>query len=168
VAEYARNGYQDYVGFRPDLLAGTLALSPAIPTAWTSFTALLPFGAGDALAIDFARVGTGMRAGASQRWRMRLRGTHARTVAFTYFNADKSRAQVRFTLAPGRTTTLVAGAGTVRVNGKRLASMAVQPSFAGDIGTLGFRTPKVYRAEDFPMLKGRDVLKGIVERNEYR
>jgi glycogen debranching enzyme len=162
VAEYARNGYQDYVGFKPDLLAGTLALAPAIPAAWTSFSALLPFGTGEELAIDFAR------AGARQRWRLRLHGTRARTLAFTYFNADKSRAQASFTLAPGRTVTLVMGAGGVRVNGKRLASVAVQPSFAGEIGTLGFRTPKVYRTEDFPMLKGRDVLKGIVERNEYR
>ena len=162
VAEYARNGYQDYVGFKPDLLANTLALAPAIPDAWTSFSALLPFGAADALSIDFTR------AGGQRRWRLRQRGTRARTLAFTYFTASMSRAQVRFTLAPGRTAVLTNDADQIRVDGKVLHGVPVQPSFVGTIGALGFVTPKVYRAEDFPMLKGRDVLKGIIERNDYR
>jgi glycogen debranching enzyme len=162
VAEYARNGYQDYVGFKPNLLENTLAFTPAIPSAWTSFYAVLPFGRDDAVDLNFAR------AGDAQRWTFRLKGATARKVSFTFFNADKSRSQAAFDLAPGKPATLAVRDGQAALNGKPLAVAAVQASFATDIGELTFQTPKRYRAEDFPMLKGKDVLKGIVERNEYR
>lgn len=162
VAEYARNGYQDYVGFKPNLLENTLAFAPAIPSAWKSFYAALPFGSGEALDVDFAR------AGDAQRWTFRLKGAAVRKVSFSFFNADKSRSQTAFDLAPGKAATLVVRAGQAALNGKPLAVAALQPSFAAAIGDLKFQAPKRYRAEDFPMLQGKDVLKGIVERNEYR
>ncbi|MFO0751130.1 MAG: amylo-alpha-1,6-glucosidase, partial [Myxococcota bacterium] len=46
VAEYARNALQDFVGFRPNVPAGALELSPSIPDAWQSFDAEAPFGDG--------------------------------------------------------------------------------------------------------------------------
>jgi hypothetical protein len=49
-----------------------------------------------------------------------------------------------------------------------LAAKPVQSSYTAQIGTLQFVTPKTYRPEDFPMLRAKDVLKGIVERNEYK
>ena len=162
VAEYARNGYQDYVGFKPNLLENTLAFTPAIPSAWTSFYAVLPFGRGDAMDVSFARKGD------VQRWTFRLKGGSTRKVSFTFFNADKSRSLTTFDLAPGKAATLDVRDGQAALNGRPLAVSAAQPSFAADIGELAFQTPKRYRAEDFPMLKGKDVLKGIVERNEYR
>ncbi len=162
VAEYARNGYQDYVGFKPDLPANTLAFTPAIPSGWTSFYAVLPFGSGDAVEVDFKRLRT------TGRWQFRQNGATPRTVSFNFLNPDKSRSQLAFTLAPGKTASLVVGAGGAALNGRALAAGPSQPSFANVIGKLGFRTPAQYGPEHFPMLRSKDVLKGVVERGEYR
>ncbi len=162
VAEYARNGYQDYVGFKPDLLENTLAFTPALPSAWRKFSASLPFGDGESVDVDF------VRAHAGERWTFSLAGQAARKVSFTFFNADKSRSRVRFDLKPGKRATLALRAGRASLDGRALAASSVQPSFAATIGELHFVTPKAYRPEAFPMLKSRDVLKGIIERGEYR
>lgn len=162
VAEYARNGFQDYVGFKPDLLENTLAFTPAIPSAWRSFTASLPFGDGESIDAGFRR------AGAGEHWTFTLAGKAARKLSFTFFNADKSRSRVEFGLEPGRRATLVLRAGRASLDGHALAASPVQPSFAATMGELHFVTPKAYRPDAFPMLRSKDVLKGIVERNEYR
>jgi glycogen debranching enzyme len=162
VAEYARNGFQDYVGFKPDLLANTLAFTPAIPAAWTWFYAVLPFGSGDSVTVDFKRQG------AAGRWDFKLAGTAPLTLSFSFLNPDKSRSRVAFTLAPGRPVTLVVGGRRPTLNGRALAVKPAQPSFAGVIGKLGFRTPAPYDPQHFPMLRSKDVLKGIIERGEYR
>jgi glycogen debranching enzyme len=158
VAEYARNGYQDYVGFKPDLPADTLAFTPAIPAAWTSFYAVLPFGRGESVQVDYT----------PGRWHFRLDGAAARTVRFSFLNGDKSRSQVRFTLAAGRRATLLVGARGASLNGRALAVRPVQASHAGVIGKLGFRQPARYDPARFLMLRSKDALKGIVERGEYR
>jgi glycogen debranching enzyme len=162
VAEYARNGYQDYVGFRPDLTANTLAFTPAIPSGWKSFYAVLPFGASDTVEVDFKRAGT------TGRWQFRLNGAAARTVSFSFLHPDKSRSQVAFTLAPGKPAVLAIGKRNASLDGRTLAVRPAQASFAGVIGRLAFRTPAPYKPENFPMLRSKDVLKGIVERGEYR
>ncbi|ATQ75465.1 glycogen debranching protein [Massilia violaceinigra] len=162
VAEYARNGYQDYVGFRPRLLDNTLAFTPAIPAAWSEFYATLPFGAADSIEVDFRRVGK------QQHWTLRLNGGAPRKVSFNFLNGDKSRSQLAFELAPGKPALLVTGGGKATVNGKPLAVRPRQASYASEIGELVFQTPRRYRADDFPMLKSKDALKGIVERKEYR
>jgi glycogen debranching enzyme len=162
VAEYARNGYQDYVGFHPDMVDGYLGFTPAIPAAWRSFSARLPFGSSESLAVDF------VRAGDAGRWTFRLDGQLARKVHFTFLNRDKSRSRVEFVVPSGRATTLEIAAGHAKLDGRVLASAPEQASYAAQVGKLHFVEPKVYRPEDFPMLRGKDVLKGIVERNEYR
>ena len=165
VAEYARNAYQDYVGFRPDLLANTLVFEPAVPTGWSGFGAVLPFGAGEALDVDYVRV---ERARGGERWTFTLRGTTSRTLRMVYLNPDKSRSQVSFTLSPGKAATLSLEGRRAVLDGRALQVQAARPSYAAAIGKLDFVQPKAYRHQDFPMLKGRDVLRGIVERNEYR
>jgi hypothetical protein len=162
VAEYARNGYQDYVGFHPDMVDGYLGFTPAIPAAWRSFSARLPFGGSDSLAVDF------VRAGDAGRWTFRLGGQLARKVRFTFLNRDKSRSRVEFVVPSGRAITLEIAAGHAKLDGRVLASEPAQAPYAAQVGKLHFVEPKVYRPEDFPMLRGKDVLKGIVERNEYR
>lgn len=162
VAEYARNGYQDYLGFRPNLLENTLAFTPALPSAWTYADAQLPFGRNEALDVGFRR------AGGAQRWTFRLKGKQARRVTMAYLNPDKSRSAIAFDLPPGKAARLHFDGNAVRLDGKALKPASYQASFAASIGELRFQTPKRYRPEDFPMLQARDVLKGIVERNEYK
>lgn len=167
VAEYARNAYQDYVGFRPDLLANTLAFEPAVPTGWTSFGAVLPFGAGETIDVDYKRIDV-KPAGGGERWTFTLRGTVPRTLRMVYLNPDKSRSQVSFALSPGKAVTLALGGKRALLDGRAVPVGVARPSYAATIGKLDFVQPKVYRSQDFPMLKGQDVLRGIVERNEYR
>ena len=162
VAEYARNGYQDFVGFRPNLLENTLAFTPAIPAQWSHFDALLPFGDGESIEASFKR------GGSAERWSLRLAGRAARSVTFSFLNADKSRSFTSFTLAPGQAAVLKLRSGRTTLDGKALKVAPQQASFARAIGQLRFQTPRPYRTGDFPMLKSKDVLKGIVERNEYR
>jgi len=162
VAEYARNAYQDYVGFRPDLIDDTLLFEPAVPRQWTRFGAVLPFGVDEAVEVDFVRARGG------QRWTFTLRGKAPRTVRMAYLNADKSRSQVALTLEPGKPTTLALAGKRALRDGRALQVQAARASYAAQIGSLRFARPKVYRPQDFPMLQGQDVLRGIVERNEYR
>ena len=162
VAEYARNAYQDYLGFRPDLTADTLRFEPAIPAEWSRFGAALPFGMDDEVDVDFARVDGG------ERWTFTLRGKAARTLRMAYLAPDKSRAQVAFTLAPGKAATLAIAGKRVLLDGRALTPEPMRASYAAQIGTLEFARPRAYHPQDFPMLRGRDVLRGIVERNEYR
>ena len=131
MAEYARNGYQDYVGFKPDLPANTLAFTPAIPSDWTSFYAVLPFGSGDSVEVDFKRLRS------AGHWDFKLNGATPRAVSFSFLNPDKSRSQLAFTLAPGKPATLVVGARKATLDGRALAVRPAQPSFAGVIGKLG-------------------------------
>ena len=159
VAEYARNAYQDYVGFKPDLLANTLRLEPALPAAWKTLYAILPFGNGERLVADYAR----------GQWTLKLEGSAGpRKIAFTWFKADKSREQAVFELKPGTAAKLTVSARGAALDGKPLASKIVQPSYARIIGDLQFVKPKTYNPEEFPMLKSKDVLKGIIQRGEYR
>lgn len=160
VAEYARNAYQDYVGFRPDLLAGSLGFTPAIPSQWSSFSAELPFGQQELVDVAFKRTGAG------ERWTFTLTGAAPRHVVFDLQGRDKSRSRIEFDLLPGKAVTLdTAGP---RIDGRPAKAIPVQASFEKTIGPLRFVTPRPYRPEDFPMLRSKDVLKGIVERGEYR
>jgi glycogen debranching enzyme len=162
VAEYARNGYQDYVGFRPDLVEGTLAFIPAIPSAWTGFSAALPFGRDESIDVHFAR------AGKAERWTFRLGGATARRLRFTFLKPDKSRSRVEFDLRPGQASTLEIKAGRASLDRHALAATPAMASYASTIGQLRFVTPKPYRPGAFPMLRSKDVLKSIIEHNEYR
>ncbi|MFH0909842.1 MAG: amylo-alpha-1,6-glucosidase [bacterium] len=54
-AEFARNGYQDFGGFRPRLLDDVIELAPRVPEDWTNFSATYPFGRGAALQVAFTR-----------------------------------------------------------------------------------------------------------------
>lgn len=155
VAEFARNGYQDYVGFHPDLVEGVLEFTPAIPTAWSSFSAVLPFGQDESVAVDFAR------SGSTGRWTFTLSARRPQQVRIALPARDKSRHMMTLDLAPDSPVTM-------EFDENRPGGDVVQPSYARQIGELRFVTPKFYRPQDFPMLRSKDVLKGIVERDEYR
>lgn len=54
-SEFARNGYQDFGGFKPRLLDGEIELTPHVPDELENFTATYPFGRGAQLNLTFAR-----------------------------------------------------------------------------------------------------------------
>lgn len=165
VAEYARGGYQDFLGFKPDLPAGQINLSPSLPSAWKKFYALLPFGQGEVLEVDFVKKETA-------RYSLVLSGEMPVNLVFTVQNADKSRSQVTVKLVPAVETVIDLAGGKVLVNGQAATAKPVQASFTGILGNLDFAKPKKYNPDtaeaDWPMLKGKNILKGIVERKEYQ
>lgn len=54
-SEFARNGYQDFGGFRPRLLDDALDLQPHLPAAWNNLSASYPFGRDGKLNLSFTR-----------------------------------------------------------------------------------------------------------------
>ena len=166
VAEFARNGYQDFLGFRPNLLENSLVLMPGIPSAWHHLDALLPFGLGDQLQLKWTRQDGG------ERWTFGLKGTASRKVLLTFLAPDKGRRTLSFDLEPGAKCSVVLKAEKAWINGKLTATTLALPSYAGLIGKLEFQTPKHYSPpeakSDLPVLQGKDFLQGIIERGEYR
>ncbi len=57
VAEYARNIFQDAVGFEPRLIDGEIRLHPCLPADCHEWKAKVPFGKGWSLALDIKRKG---------------------------------------------------------------------------------------------------------------
>ena len=165
VAEYARNAYQDYLGFRPDLIANTLHFVPALPKAWTTLQARLPFGeeaAGASLDVDVVQ-----KDGAS-RWQFALHGASAKTVTLDLLDGAGRRQRVSFMLRPNAVATLASKGGRVTLDGRPLRARLVQRSYAANIGTLAFRTPPPNVRANFPMLRAKDALQGVILRREYR
>jgi glycogen debranching enzyme len=68
-AEFVRNAVQDYLGVRPRLLDGTVAIDPALPAAWADIDAVLPLGRAEPLRFTVTQ-GDGR-----QRWTFAARAT---------------------------------------------------------------------------------------------
>ena len=166
VAEFARNGYQDFLGFRPNLLENSLVFMPALPSAWNHFDAVLPFGQGEKLQVTWQRKGGG------EHWSLVLKGSAHRKGVMVFLAPDKSRRKVTFDLSPGMKTVVVLNDGEARVNGQTTATTLFLPSYASLIGNLKFQTPKQYNpanpGSDIPVLQGKDVLQGIIERGDFK
>ena len=167
VAEYARNAFQDYLGFRPDLPAGRLRFVPALPAAWSTVSARLPFGQGEWLDAAIEQAGSG------QRWRLLSHGPAARTVSIDLLDGQRRRMRVEFTVTPGTPVLLQAAPCArqtlcVTVDGRRLNTRVVQQAQTATIGTLAFRQPPAYRPRDFPMLRSKDALERLILDGAYR
>lgn len=158
VAEFARNAFQDYAGFRPDLLRGELRLAPALPTAWMRFDARLPYG--PEAADEALRVAA--RRGAGGDWTFDLaldNATGARVLVFVWVDRAGARRRVRFDLAPGRMTTLAIDAGAARLDGVVLAPQPLRALARSAAGALRFRDVPPNDPARFPMTRGRNVLR---------
>jgi glycogen debranching enzyme len=165
VAEFARNGYQDFLGFCPNLLENSLVFMPAIPSAWKHLDAILPFGQREQLHVAWTRIGGG------EQWTFNLNGSTYRKGEMRFLTLDKSRRSLIFNLAPGRINVVVIKDNEAWINGKSVATSPFLPSYASLIGNLQFQTPKIFdpaNPEEFPVLRGKDILQGIIERGEYK
>ncbi|MDE2502237.1 MAG: hypothetical protein KGL18_04555, partial [Burkholderiales bacterium] len=156
VAEFERNAYQDYLGFRPDLTRNRLRFVPALPAAWRHFDARLPYGAearGEALEI------AARRHGAVWQWTLELRhAAAARELVFDYLTPGHARRRAAFTLAPGRRARVEFDAGGLRLDGRPLASTLRAASQDAVIGALRFAVPPRDDPQAFPVTRGKDVL----------
>lgn len=164
VAEFARNAYQDYLGFRPDLLRNELRFVPALPGAWRHVDARLPFGAADeALLVKAERRAQGWV------WRLALQGAAVpREIVVDAPDATRARQRSSFMLAPGRTATLAFGRdGTLQLDGRPLAKRLVLASQQALIGRLDF-APVPRDAGRFPMTQRPHALRERVLGGQLR
>lgn len=162
VSEFARNAFQDYVGFQPDLLRGVLRFAPSLPTAWTGFDARLPFGpesTDEALRVAATRAADG-----SWVWRLSL--AHARGSRQLEFDlpttGDGARQRVRFVLPPDAPVALAFDRRAAWLDGRPLAVETIRGSQADILGTPAFRAIPPNDPERYPMTRGRDVLRRII------
>jgi hypothetical protein len=158
VAEFARNAFQDLVGFHPDLLRGELRLAPALPAAWTRFDARLPYGpeaTDEALRIAARRDATG-------GWRFGLLLENAsapRALVVDLMDGEGALRRVRFGLSPGRVVTLSFDDGAAHLDGVALAAEPLRTSTRTITGELRFREVPPNDPQRFPTTRGRDVLR---------
>jgi glycogen debranching enzyme len=162
VAEFARNAFQDYVGFKPDLVAGVLRFEPALPTAWPGLDARLPFGPeamNEAVRVAAARDRDG-----TWLWWLWLENAHrARELVFDLPSiGGGARQRARFVLPVDARVELAFGPHGVRLDGRPLPAEPIRTSQADVLGALAFRAVPPNDPARYPMTRGRDVLRRII------
>lgn len=157
VSEFTRNGYQDYLGFSPNLLAGKVTLSPCLPAQWQSFHAVLRFGQANALNVSFE----GLLDGA-EVYHLEYQQTAGETLELVLTANDKTKylLQVRSEMLPA-TVKFNPLCAEAKLNGKSVALTCIQRSHQALIGYLEFAKPEVDIA--FPVLQESHVLQQRVE-----
>ena len=169
MAEFERNGFQDYLGFRPDLMRNRLHFVPALPAAWKRVDAVLPFGLSGPGEAAQDLLLHGERSGGTWVWTLRLRGAGAgREIVFDLLDRHQARQRVSFLLQPGRAALLQWKGGQASLDGRPLRGELVMASQASRIGALRFAQPPRDDASAFPMTRGAHVLRDTVLRGEYR
>ena len=152
VSEFVRNAYQDYLGFRPDLLHNALHFVPALPTAWQSVTAKLPVGRDERLGVNAQKMETGWR------WQFTPALKQSRELSMDLLANDGSRQRLRFAIND-RVRTVQWDGAVASVDAVVQPTVPVMASQRAVMGELQLLKPAVYRADDYPMLRGKDVLK---------
>lgn len=161
VSEFARNAYQDYAGFQPDLLSGTVTLAPSTPEAWTNTYARLSFGLRGEFHIQMKRSGslyqyTVWYQGYEQALRLKF------APAFR-----KGRLSALVELQPGQKRSLVfdSSNGTLNIDGKPVTLSVLIADQSRVIGTLDFIQPDPKRV--YPMLKDKNILEQIIKNGKF-
>jgi glycogen debranching enzyme len=164
VAEYARNGYQDFAGFRPDLTASALELCPSIPSVWNAYDSVFRFGCGAAYKVNFIR-GTGI-----ETFTVSFSGYDSALTLNFSLELNKVRYQVSVpSIASGTPVVVVFSTTdhTATVNGSAAAVTVGLSSYESTIGTLPFATPNLSSVSEYDSIKTKDFLKGIIANGTY-
>lgn len=152
VAEFARNAFQDFLGFRPDLLRGELAFVPAPPSDWRAVQARLAFGRDEAIELSLEPLEAGWR------WRFEgLRGA-ARSLRMDLHGEGGQRWRLRFVLG-GQARELHWDGRRARLDGREVALEPLPALDASMLTPLNFAEPPAREAAAYPMLAGADVLR---------
>ncbi|UTV29869.1 amylo-alpha-1,6-glucosidase [Photobacterium atrarenae] len=164
VSEFTRNGYQDYLGFQPDLMAGQLTLAPCVPSAWQTFDAVVGFGPEQpeqqALQVRFQRRET------QQVYQLQLSepATASRAEQLALILTGVNCAKYQLLLPVGNepvTVTFDSETAAAEVDGQDVALTILEPGYQAEIGELRFAEPEIERT--FPVLQSPHYLQGLVE-----
>ncbi len=161
VAEFARNGYEDYAGFQPDLLKGTIRLAPSIPSSWKNTYAKMAFADKGQFHVEFSR------------------SANIQTFVIWYEGYDKDL-QLEFAPAykKGRvlsvlkmskgqkvTITYDESSASLSSGNKALTSKVMIADQSSIIGDLRFQTPDLNKK--YPMSQGKNLLEGIIKSGKF-
>lgn len=161
VSEFTRNGYQDYMGFSPNLLADKVTLAPCLPSSWQSAQAVLRFGNNNALNVSFERSANG-----AENYQLSYRHVSGEQLELVLFADDKAKYQLDLELGEKVVTVSFDPMEAVaEVNGKRVGIICVQPGYQAQIGELQFAQPDLDL--DFRVLKNQHVLQQQVESSGF-
>jgi len=163
VSEYNRNGYQDYVGFRPDLIHNTLQLNPALPASWSKFDAVLPFGDGDKLSVTYSYTA------GSDSYTLVANGiTKTLTLAMELTSNDSSKIAISTAISNDQSLLIVHDRNTnkVTINGSDATVETVRADYRSSLGALKFATPELDAS--YPMLNTNNALRTIIEAGDFQ
>ncbi|KLV06954.1 glycogen debranching protein [Photobacterium aquae] len=156
VSEFTRNGYQDYLGFSPQLLERKVTLSPCMPSAWHEVQAELRFGRNNQLNLQYQ-----YRNG-KQTYQLSYLKPDDVGICVVLTAANKSKHQLE--LAPQQLPAVVVfdpEAIYATVDGVKVPLDCVQASFVAEIGELTFAQPDYHRQHE--MLAGRHILQEAIQ-----
>ena len=157
VSEFTRNGYQDYIGFKPDLLSGKVVLAPCLPSSWGQLDAELRFGQSNTLSVGYQRSEPGL-----QRFELTYMESDSVQLELHLMASDKAKYQL--VLEANELPAVIEFDpvdASVAVNGQARDLSQIQPSFVPVIGDLAFAKPD--HSLVFPVLQGQHVLQQQVE-----
>ncbi|MCW8328639.1 amylo-alpha-1,6-glucosidase [Photobacterium sp. SDRW27] len=160
VSEFTRNGYQDYLGFAPNLLAGKVTLAPCLPAQWQSFHAVLRFGQTNALNVSFEGHLDG-----HEVYHLAYQQPAEETLELVLTANDKAKYLVE--IEAGMLSAVVKFnplCAEAEINGKSVALACIQRSYQPQIGHLAFAMPDT--DIDFPVLQANHVLQQQVEASD--
>lgn len=152
VAEFARNAFQDFIGFRPDLLRGELGFVPAPPSAWRSVQARLAYGRDEAIELSLQQRDDGWR------WRFEGLAGAPRPLRMDLHGEDGQRWRLRFALG-AEVRELHWDGRRARLDGRPIALEPLPALDASMLSPLDFAKPPTREAAAYPMLTGADVLR---------
>ncbi|MGF1703931.1 amylo-alpha-1,6-glucosidase [Photobacterium makurazakiensis] len=158
VSEFTRNGYQDYLGFKPELLSGKVVLSPCLPTSWQYCDAVLRFGQSNALVVSYQ-----LAEGHLHCFEFDYQQPATEQVELILVAEDKAKycLMVNSDELPAKVEFDPISA-TAFLNGEPVRLELSQPSFSSVIGELEFAQPDT--SIEFPVLQKQHVLQRQVER----
>ncbi len=159
VAEYARNVYQDYAGFRPDLLENRITLIPSVPSGWRNFEGSFAFGKMGRFSVKYQRSKT------EESYELSFSGWD-QTLTIDFMPWTGKRLQSKVILSPNETAKLTVKGGKIYLNGNEISSEVALKSYADIIGHPGLR--EVDLDKNYPVLKEKDYLKKIILSGEYK
>lgn len=125
IGEFVRVVYQDYLGVRPDLVAGSLRLSPTIPKSLGTVHAVVPYGEAR-LKVGYERLDNG------------------RTRCTVLAKTLREPFEVVFGPASQASPTAAAAPATVR-NGRAITAVVTRQPLGPDaaLGTIAFAKPQI-------------------------
>ncbi len=157
VSEYTRNAYQDYLGFRPNLLKKEISFTPAIPDQWEHLQSELLFGVKGQFRINFQRIAKELE------FMIEIKGIDEELILkFTCLNR-----QIVIPLTPDTKVKLKVSEAEseILVNDQPTKTTSLA-SFRESIGELKFQAPDL--TKEYLCLKEQDYLKKIIENGSYQ